>query len=97
MPITHQTFGSAEGMAGKQKGGEVRGEESPVHDPCCMGTHVMAIRGEPPARVEQVDGGSEVAVARIRSHDAKLIPEDVRNGHICHMRSKVYSSYKMYK
>ena len=54
-----------------------------------MGAHVVAVRGEPPARVKQVDGGSEVAVARVRSHDAKLIPEDVRNGHICHMRSKV--------
>jgi hypothetical protein len=34
------------------RGGEGRGGESPVHDSCCMGAHVMAIRGEPPARVK---------------------------------------------
>ena len=94
MPITHQACSSAtgQGRGGGGEGRDGRSRESPVHDPCCMGTHVMAIRGEPPARVKQVDGGSEVTVARVRSHDAKLIPKDVCYGHICHMRSKVLQS-----
>ncbi len=58
----------------------------PVHDSSCMGTGVMSIWGQPPPRVKQVDGGSEVAIARVCGHDAKLIPEDVRNSHICNAK-----------
>ena len=55
---------------------------SPVHDTGCMCAKVMTICSKPPARVKQVDGGSEVPIPGVSSHDPKLIPEDVCNGHI---------------
>lgn len=55
----------------------------PIHDGSCMGAGVMAIWGEAPPRVKEVDAGPEVAVARVCRHDPKLLPEDVRYRHVC--------------
>lgn len=70
--------------------GEVRQAGLPIHDGSCMGAGVVPIWGEPPARVKQVDARSEVAIAWVCCHDAKLFPEDVGDGHVCmHTNAKL--------
>lgn len=62
---------------------DVKQASLPVHDSSCMGAGVVAIRGQSPPRVKQIDPGPEVAVSRVCCHDPKLFPEDVCYRHVC--------------
>lgn len=62
---------------------DVKQASLPVHDGSCMGAGVMAIWGQSPPRVKQVDAGPEVAIPWVCCHDPKLLPEDVRYRHVC--------------